>query len=95
MQSTTWRMRATVLLLVKSGALLTAACGSPVGVSANTDEIVGSTREIVGISLVGARGESLEDQTKIDTTVTRLCATGVWTEPECLRHDLETQGETN
>lgn len=43
-------------------------------------------RRVVGIDLVGARGATPADQRKIDRTVVGLCAGGVWTNAECMRH---------
>ena len=41
---------------------------------------------VVGTDLVGARGVTPADQRKIDRTVVDLCAGGVWTNAECIRH---------
>ena len=84
-------MRLTKLLPALSLVALMAVSGCQGGVSASTNAIEGSTRSIVGTRLVGAVGATERDQVKIDDTVTRLCATRVWSEGECARHDLETQ----
>lgn len=57
-----------------------AACG----ISQPQD--VPGLRQVVGNSLPGAQGLTLEDQEKIDDTVARGCAAGVYTGPECDLH---------
>ena len=84
-------MRQTKLLLLLSSVALMAVSGCQGGVSASTEAIEGSARSIVGTRLVGAQGRTQSDQNKIDDTVTRLCATRVWNEDECLRHDEESR----
>jgi hypothetical protein len=44
----------------------------------------------VGTSLIGARGETPDDQEAIDDTVAGVCGAGVWTQGECLAHDQKT-----
>ncbi|PSS59837.1 hypothetical protein C6558_36035 [Ensifer sp. NM-2] len=47
---------------------------------------VDGLRRVVGTDLVGARGATPADQRNIDRTVVGLCAGGVWTNAECVRH---------
>ena len=56
------------------------ACGTSAPAS------VDGLRWVVGTDLVGARGATPADQRKIDRTVVGLCAGGVWTNAECVRH---------
>ncbi|WP_244512709.1 hypothetical protein [Ensifer sp. LC163] len=69
-----------MLALVMTYVSLGAACGSSAPAS------VDGLRRVVGTDLVGARGATQADQRKIDRTVVGLCAGGVWTNAECLRH---------
>ena len=55
-------------------------------IGAGETKLASSTRGIVGTSLIGAKGATRKDQTKIDTTAVRLCETSVWTPSECVRH---------
>ncbi|QIG70545.1 hypothetical protein PP744_gp082 [Rhizobium phage RHph_N38] len=43
--------------------------------------------DIVGTNLVGAKGATLLDQDKINRTVARLCAGGVWNKNTCEAHN--------
>lgn len=47
---------------------------------------VEGVRPVVGEELPGARGLTLEDQDRIDDTLARGCATGVWSRAACDRH---------
>ena len=69
----------TRLLAVVSVSLV-AACGT----SAPVD--VSGLDRAIGDELPGARGETIEDQDRIDDTVARGCATGIFTRPACDRH---------
>lgn len=68
-------------------ALTTAGCSPsrPVPVT------VEGLRPVVGTSLIGAKGATRSDQSKIDETVAGLCGGGVWTNSECARHGTETK----
>nr|WP_246747076.1 hypothetical protein [Nitratireductor aquibiodomus] len=48
-------------------------------------------RDVVGTSLIGARGATADDQRKIDETAAGLCGGGIWSPTECARHGRETQ----
>ncbi|QXV74851.1 hypothetical protein [Rhizobium phage RHEph24] len=43
--------------------------------------------DIVGTNLVGAKGATPLDQDKINRTVARLCAGGVWNKNTCEAHN--------
>ncbi|KQU96007.1 MULTISPECIES: hypothetical protein [Ensifer] len=47
---------------------------------------VDGLRRVVGTDLVSARGATPADQRMVDRTVVGLCAGGVWTNAECVRH---------
>ncbi|OYR26188.1 hypothetical protein CEV34_2499 [Brucella pseudogrignonensis] len=44
-------------------------------------------RSVLGTDLLGARGATDADQRKIDRTIVRGCAGGVWSKDECSKHD--------
>lgn len=44
-------------------------------------------RSVLGTDLLGARGATEADQRKIDRTIVRGCAGGVWSKDECAKHD--------
>lgn len=44
-------------------------------------------RNVLGTDLLGARGATDADQRKIDRTIVRGCAGGVWSKDECAIHD--------
>lgn len=44
-------------------------------------------RSVLGSDLMGARGATEADQRKIDRTIVRGCAGGVWSKDECAKHD--------
>jgi len=48
---------------------------------------VNGLSEIVGTNLVGAKGATPQDQDKINRTVARLCAGGVWNKKICEAHN--------
>lgn len=56
------------------------------------NEIRETIRTVAGTDLIGARGASQHDQQKIDATAAGLCRAGVWTRPECTRHDVAASG---
>ena len=62
-------------------ALMLAGCGhsGPANVS--------GVRSVLGADLLGARGATDADQRKIDRTIVRGCAGGVWSKDECAKHD--------
>ena len=69
-----------MLFLTMTAVATLAGCGTSVPGN------VAGLRRVVGVDLIGARGMSDEDQRKIDRTVVRLCAGGVWRREECVRH---------
>ncbi|MBY3257051.1 hypothetical protein HFO09_23135 [Rhizobium laguerreae] len=73
------------MLLMKACLIMTpvatlAGCGT----SGPAD--VSGLRRVAGTDLIGARGATDADQRKIDRTVVRFCAGGVWTRKECGLH---------
>ena len=66
--------------LIMTPAAMLAGCGTlaPADVS--------GLRRVVGTDLIGARGATDADQRKIDRTVVRFCAGGVWSRKECSLH---------
>ncbi|MCV0371871.1 MULTISPECIES: hypothetical protein [Hyphomicrobiales] len=78
---------------LKTGALAIAAALSVAGCSTTKPVPVTSDglRDVVGTSLIGARGATADDQRKIDETAAGLCGSGVWSQTECARHGRETQ----
>lgn len=67
--------------------LLTAGCSTSKPAPVTVDGL----RPIIGTSLIGARGATSGDQSKIDETVAGLCGSSVWTKSECARHGSETK----
>jgi hypothetical protein len=69
------------LLTLMMSALTLAGCGhsGPANVS--------GVRNVLGTDLLGARGATEADQRKIDRTIVRGCAGGVWSKDECSKHD--------
>lgn len=47
---------------------------------------VAGLRSAVGVTIPGTKGETLEDQDRIDEHVARACAAGVYTVEECDVH---------
>lgn len=70
----------TMRLLAVASVSLVAACGTSAPVS------VDGLDRAIGDELPGARGQTIEDQDRIDDTVARGCATGIFTRPACDRH---------
>ncbi|WP_273727625.1 hypothetical protein [Brucella gallinifaecis] len=70
-----------VLCLTMISVLTLAGCGHsrPANVS--------GVRSVLGSDLMGARGATDADQRKIDRTIVRGCAGGVWSKDECAKHD--------
>ncbi|MDO3434312.1 hypothetical protein QWJ46_16655 [Rhizobium sp. CBN3] len=66
--------------LIMMPAAMLAGCGT----SGPAD--VSGLRRVVGTDLIGARGATDAEQRKIDRTVVRLCAGGVWSRKECSLH---------
>lgn len=75
-------MQRMMRLLAVASVSLVAACGTSVPV-----DVSGLDRAI-GDELPGARGQTIEDQDRIDDTVARGCATGIFTRPACDRHSV-------
>lgn len=73
-------MRVMRRLLVVGSACALAACGD-----LKPATVPGLSRA-VGQELPGARGLTLEDQDRIDDTVARGCATGIYPRSACGRH---------
>src|SRR5690606_14093219 len=69
------------LLALMTSALTLAGCGhsGPANVS--------GVRNVLGTDLLGARGATEADQRKIDRTIVRGRAGGVWSKDECAIHD--------
>lgn len=67
--------------------LLTAGCSTSKPAPVTVDGL----RPIVGTSLIGAKGATSDDQSKIDETVAGLCGSSVWTKSECARHGASTR----
>ncbi len=70
----------TTVLSTMTLAAMLAGCGT----SAPAD--VAGLRRVVGVDLIGARGATDGDQRRIDRTIVRLCAGGVYARAECARH---------
>lgn len=70
-----------------AAALMLAGCSTSKPAPVTTDGL----RNVVGTSLIGARGATDGDQVKINETVAGLCGGGVWTHSECARHGREVQ----
>ena len=68
------------LLVLASVSLVTACTGisQPVSVS--------GIKQVIGTELPGAQGLTEVDQTKIDLTVARLCATRLYDAAKCKEH---------
>ncbi|WP_411033856.1 hypothetical protein [Shinella sp. BYT-45] len=66
-------------------SIMTAA-GMLTGCGTSAPADASGLRRVVGVDLIGARGATDADQRKIDRTVVRLCAGGVWRVDECGRH---------
>ncbi|MDX3929266.1 MAG: hypothetical protein QHC90_26125 [Shinella sp.] len=67
-------------LLIMTPAAMLAGCG----ISGPADAL--GLRRVVGTDLIGARGATDADQRKIDRTIVRLCAGGVYGRDDCGRH---------
>jgi hypothetical protein len=68
-------------LLTMMPAVMLAGCG------VSGPATVSGLKRVVGTDLLGARGLTDFDQRKIDRTVVRLCAGGVYSTKECALHD--------
>ena len=79
---------------LKTGVLAIAAALSVAGCSTTKRAPVTSDglRDVVGTSLIGARGATAVDQRSVDETVAGLCGASVWSPSECARHGRETRG---
>lgn len=80
-------MRLKELSFIVGTALALVGCGHSNAVNVSTDQQIDTTRGIVGTDLIGAKGETPNDQDKIDSTVAGLCGAKVWTKNECAQHD--------
>ncbi|WP_297557523.1 hypothetical protein [Nitratireductor sp.] len=80
-------MRLKTGVLAIAAALSVAGCSTSKPVPVMSDGL----RNVVGTSLIGARGATADDQRKIDETAAGLCGSGVWSQTECARHGRETQ----
>jgi hypothetical protein len=68
-------------------AALLASCTTSPKLNAGTDRIATATRQIVGTSLIGAKGATQNDQDKIDDSVAGLCGAGSYKANECATHE--------
>ncbi|WP_298938125.1 hypothetical protein [uncultured Ruegeria sp.] len=75
-------MRLTKLALYLSGALMVAGCSTLQPAS------VEGVDRAIGDALPGARGETIEDQDRIDETVARACAAGIYRVDLCDLHTV-------
>lgn len=73
-------MQVTRRLAIVASVSALAACGA-----SNPASVRGLDRA-VGQELPGAQGRTLEDQDRIDDTVARGCASGVFRQADCARH---------
>ncbi|MGU3575628.1 hypothetical protein ACLBWZ_08845 [Brucellaceae bacterium C25G] len=69
-----------VLLSLMMSVLSLVACGHSAPANVN------GVRSVLGTDLMGARGATDADQRKIDRTIVRGCAGGVWSKDECAKH---------
>lgn len=74
--------RPTVLLCLGVAAATLAGCSTLHPVS------VAGLRSAVGNTIPGTKGETLEDQDRIDEHVARACAAQVYTAEECTAHTV-------
>ena len=79
-----WRL--FVLTLAISSVLMAVSCGTSGPVS------VDGVKPVLGDSLPGAQGKTREDQIKIDRTVARACATGLFDRAKCDEHTTASAG---
>lgn len=75
------------LILLLPAAISLAACSTSQTVDAPASKVATSARTIVGNSLPGAIGATPADQRKIDRTVARGVAGGVYTRAEGQLHN--------
>jgi hypothetical protein len=68
-----------------------ASCTTSQQGSAGKEDFAKTTRQIIGTSLIGARGATPADQDKIDDTLAGTCAVGVFTADECRLHQERTK----
>lgn len=74
---------------VKRGALLVMSCVLLAACQSSTSSGQGNAtiaRNLIGTSLPGAQGATLQDQDKIDSTVARACGVGIYSEQACDLH---------
>jgi len=77
-------MKRSVMLI---GVSLITASVFLQGCTTSGPRTVTSLSNIVGTNLSGAKGATPQDQDKIDRTVARLCAGGVWNKSTCESHN--------
>lgn len=75
-------MRPMRSLLAVASVCALAACGSLRPVDAS------GLKRVAGGELPGAKGLSIADQDRIDDTVARGCATGIYPATACARHTI-------
>jgi len=75
-------MRLTKLALYLSAALTVAGCSTLQPAS------VEGVDRVIGDALPGAQGETIEDQDRIDETVARACAAGLYSTELCDLHTI-------
>lgn len=77
-------MRVSQMLIVASLSIASACLQS---CTTSGPRSVSALGNIVGTNLAGAKGATAQDQDKIDRTVARLCAGGVWNKSTCESHN--------
>ncbi len=85
------RIVANVLGLCAVIALITACSTTSSTLSADEKALARGARAALGGSLVGTLGATPKDQNNIDETMAGGCATGIYTQSECARHERETK----
>ena len=83
-------MRRNSVLAVLLAALL-AGCSTSRPATADKADIGKAVRNVVGTSLIGAKGATPADQDKIDDTVAGVCGARAWVPSECARHGQESR----
>ena len=68
-----------------------AGCLTSAPLNADEEIFAGNARTIVGTDLIGAKGQDMLNQAKIDSAIVGLCAARAYTVEECVRHGLESR----
>lgn len=77
----------TRLALCVLTAALSASCTTSPKLSAGTERLASTTRQIVGTSLIGVKGATPKDQDGVDDAVAGLCGAGSYKPNECATHE--------